>query len=218
MLATADNETTAEVSTSVETRPLRLLIKVKRIEHGPEEIAEARSRGLIVPQEENAEEFLPDVTRRLGWFWAYDPRVEETRQERQERYLADDRLIDMKGYARVICRSYALVKDNKYESDAVRRLVENDAELTELARQHMLGQQGSDLEAVKALLLAEQEEKLLRAMPPPRDRVGQSSLWLVSDAVKDGRRKERLDRWYEKARSRSGRPPGSKTRNRRAAS
>lgn len=218
MLATARSDTDTEVSTTVETRPVRLLIKVKRIECAPQEIEEARSRGLIVSDTENAEEWLPNETRRLGWFWATDPRLTpETRQERHERLTADDRLIDMKGFARVVSRSYPLVKDYKFKSDAVRDILEKPEYLTWLAEQQM--GEGEDIETVKARLLADAQVKILKAMPPRRDRIGQSSLWWVSDALAYARRRGMVDEWYEKARIRqTGRPVGSKTKHRRKPS
>ncbi|MER5608305.1 hypothetical protein AB0F93_03615 [Micromonospora tulbaghiae] len=216
MLATAPSDPDTEASSALETRPLLLLVKINDIENGPREIEAAREQGLIVDRETNIEEWNPEVTRRLGWFWATDPRVTETRQERRERLLADERSIDMKGFARVIRRSYPLVKQMKSKSDAIRQILDDPAHLQWLAEQQV--GQGEDIEMVKARLLAEAQEKVLTAMPLRRERIGSSPVWWVRDGLDSGRRKGHLDEWYERARIRqTGRPPGSRTRHRRAA-
>lgn len=222
MLATASPDTTGTPpASSVETKPMRLLVRADKIN-------DARAAGLRVPTDENAEEFLDNPSKRLGWFWVYDDTRLETCEERRARYLADHRIIDMKGFARVICRSYALVKDMKFESDGVRAILrglgvldgadlEDKARVTALA-ETLASHAQIDLDTARARLLAQANEDILKATPAARDRVGQSDLWYVSDAIPFGRRSGRLDEWYSRATiKQTGRPPGSRTKNRKTS-
>lgn len=105
---------------------------LRRIRDGlrhPRDIAEAREWGMIVPPEQNTEEFLPDAGKRTGWWWVLDPTRTETQAEREDRLLADTRLIGMKGVARVFMRTYITTKDFKMESDRVRRMLRDRAYL-----------------------------------------------------------------------------------------
>lgn len=240
MLATASPETTGDTPTPepAETRPVRLLVAgpPSRGRSGrgmADEIDAARRAGLRVPREENIQEFDPDPRKHLGWFWAYDDSRFETCDERRARYLGDAnvevdpitrlrqgdakhlgdiRLLDMKGFARAVCRSYATVKDLKFEADAIRLILTDEDHLDMLVA---AGQ--GDHETIKARLLAQANDDILTAHPFARVHGGQSGMWYVSDALYAGRRRGHLDEWYEmdviKA---TGRPVGSRTKHRKA--
>lgn len=184
----------------------------------PRDVAEARAWGFDVPitAAENAEELSDDTRKRLGWWWVYDPNRTETRQQRRQRYLADQRLVDMKGFARVVCRAYITVKDRKFESDNIRKVLDDVEYRRDLAA--TIAQENPAVTAAQAeqKLLAKAREDVLKAMPPRRDRAGQSDQWSVADAARYGRDTERLDEWYEYNKiKQTGRPLGAKTRNRR---
>lgn len=192
------------------------LCRIRDALRHPRDIAEARAWGFTVPHGENKEEFSEDPRRRLGWWWVYDPERVETRAQRQARYEADHRLIDMKGYARCTLRAYITTKDRKVRSDAIRRILEDPAYRAEKVAVYV--EHNPDLTAEKAdeMLLAEARQDILKAMPRRRDRGGQSDRWYVADALKDGNDNERLNEWYEfNAIRQTGRPLGAKTRNRR---
>jgi len=103
--------------------PIRHLRRLRDALRHPRDIAEAREWGYLVPEDENREELSPDPRKRLGWWWVYDPERAETRAERRVRYRGDERLIDTKGFARVVCRAYITTKDLKFESDGIRKAI-----------------------------------------------------------------------------------------------
>jgi hypothetical protein len=182
----------------------------------PRDIAEARAWGFTVPEDENEEESHDDPRRRLGWWWVYDPIRTETREERRDRYRSDRRMIDTKGFARAICRAYITTKDLKAKSDHFRKVVDDAAYRTDLVRTILAANPSTTAQHVEQSLLAEANDFLLKAMPPRRDRAGQSDQWHVSDALDNGRLTGRLNEWYEhESIKQTGRPRGSKTRNRR---
>lgn len=189
----------------------------------PRDIDEAREWGFHVPvnEQENSEELDPDPRKRLGWWWVYDPTRGETREQREERYLADQRLVDMKGYARVICRAYVTVKDRHGKSVHFRKVISDEGGYRTdmvsriVANAHQLGVTTVTAKAVENELLTKARKGILKAMPNPADRAGQSNLWTVAQAIRDGRNQTRLDFWYEFNKiSQSGRPRGSKNRPR----
>lgn len=243
---------------------------LRRIRDGlrhPRDIAEARAWGMVVPEEQNVEEFDPRPTRRTGWWWVLDPTRTETRDEREARLLADTRLLDMKGVARVWQRKYITVKDFKVESERVRRMLREPSFLRAEAIKRLAKGKGvhgdispvstlaplraitalrtdidaadvavfpdgvdvqelvdpygvacdlADVEATMADELAYARKFVHKAMPPRRARAGQSDVWYVGDACQTGRDTTRLTEWYEFNTVRqTGRPPGSRTRNRR---
>jgi hypothetical protein len=196
--------------------PATWLRRIRDMLRSPRDIAEAHQWGFIVPREENIQEFDTNARKRLGWWMVYDPKHTETRAQRRARYLADQRLIDMKGFARVLGRAYITVKDLKFEADEIRRILENEEYRLEKAAE-LATELGVSVEEAAAQLRAKADEDILKAMPVRRDRAGQSDLWFVSDAMRNGRDNTRLDEWYERNTIRqSGRPKGSRTKNRRA--
>jgi hypothetical protein len=200
--------------------PAAYLFRIRDALRHPRDIAEAIDWGYDVPitDVENKEETSDDPKRRLGWWWVYDPERVETRQQREARYLGDQRLIDMKGVARLWCRAYITVKDFKVEGDQHRKVINNTDNLrTELA-QSVAEEQGIPVDVVEAAMIRAAEQELLKAMCPRRDRAGQSDLWWVCDALKNGRDLGRLTEWYEYNKiKQTGRPKGSKTRTRATA-
>lgn len=186
----------------------------------PRDVAEARAWGFTVPRDENKQEFSADPRKHLHWWWVYDPTRTETLAQREARYYNDNRIIDMKGFARVLCRAYITIKDLKFEADEVRRILDpNRTEhLDELAAAVVQYGNGITLEQARESLLDKAREDVLDAMPERRDVAGQSDLWHVADAIRYGRRTGRLDQWYEYASiKQTGRPKGSKTRRRKTA-
>lgn len=194
----------------------------------PRDIAEARAWGYDVPitTHENHQELDPEPTKRLGWWWVYSPDHVETREDREARYLADHRLIDAKGGGRVWCRSYVTVKDFKFDSERNRRILGEPDFRRELALG--VAEEVPDLTPEQVQQYAKQVEEslvkharrgILKALPAPRDRAGQSDLWWIADMIKSGRDLERLDEWYEYNKvKQTGRPKGSKTRPKAATS
>jgi len=203
-------------------QPSFWLYRIRDALRHPRDIDEARAWGFAVPVDENKEEFDPDMSS-LGWWWVYDPIRVETREQRKARYLADKRLIDMRGYARVTLRAYITTKDRKVRSDGWRRfLAGNDRYRAEQAFAFIMKMKAKDpdfdlnTEQAVELLLTRAKKGILKAMPPRRDRAGQSDVWWVSDAIEDGNGNERLDEWYEfSAIKQTGRPKGARTRKRR---
>jgi hypothetical protein len=196
---------------------------LRRIRDGlrhPRDFTEARDWGMVFPKDQNAEEFGPDSAKRTGWYWVLDPGRYETRDEREARLLADTRMVDMKGAARILQRKYITVKDFKVESDRVRRMLRDPGFLREEAAKKVERQARKgivlSLEAAVDGELAYARKFVHKAMPPRRDRNGQSDVWYVSDMCRVGRATTRLDEWYEfNVVLQTGRPPGSRTQNRR---
>jgi hypothetical protein len=192
---------------------------LRRIRDGlrhPRSIDDARTWGMIIPEDQNAEEFSDKEKNRTGWWWVLDPTRTETQVERKARMLADHRLIPMKGVARIWMRSYFTVKDFKVDGDRSRRLITDPDFLREQAAKRIaIGKGiGTDLEATIADELAKARRFVIKALPPRRDRIAESDVWYVADGCTSGRDTTRLDDWYEFNKvSQSGRPPGSKTRN-----
>jgi hypothetical protein len=200
--------------------PEAYLRRIRDALRHPRDIDDARAWNMIVPEDENAEEFDPDRTKRTGWWWVLDPARTETRDERETRLLADTRLIDMKGAARILRRRYITVKDFKVESDRIRRMLLDAAFLRSEAAKLVDRQARKGiiltLDAAIADQLAYANKNKYKAMPPRRDRNGQSDVWYVADICRNGRDTTRLTEWYEFNRVlQTGRPPGSKTIHRR---
>jgi hypothetical protein len=198
---------------------------LRRIRDGlrhPRDITEARAWDMAVPRDQNAEEFSADPAKRTGWYWVLDPTRDETRDEREARLLADKRMVDMKGAARILQRKYITIKDFKVESDRVRRMLRDPGFLREEAAKKMDRQARKGiiltLEQATASELAYARKFVHKAMPPRRDRNGQSDAWYVGDICRVGRATTRLDEWYEfNVVLQTGRPPGSRTRRPHAA-
>lgn len=220
--ATTDDELTELVAADGPDASPEALIILQRLRNGllhPRDIEEARAWGYHVPEDENHQEFSDQPRDRLGWWWVYDPTRMETREQRADRYVNDHRLVDMKGVARLLCRAYITIKDLKFESDHVRKILNDGDYRIELATTIATENPEVTVEQAEQQLLKEARKGILKALPPRRDRAGQSDLWSVGDIIDNGRKLERLDNWYEYNRIRqTGRPPGSKTRRRRTAS
>jgi hypothetical protein len=201
-------------SVSVED-PTTYLFRIRDALRAPRDITEAREWGFHIPVEENKQEFEEDKRKHLNWWWVYDPEHVETRQQREARYLSDQRVIDMKGYARVTCRAYITIKDLKFASDQIRKILSNEDGFRTTKAQEIAAENGGDVAAVEMMLLADARRDVLKAMPPRRFRGGQSDQWYVRDAIVNGRNLGRLNEWYEFNTIRqTGRPRGSRTRNR----
>ncbi len=195
------------------------LIGIRDALRQPRDVAEAREWGFLVPDDENKEEFSDDPRKRLGWWWVYDTSRMETQQQRERRYLSDTRLVDMHGFARVICRSYATVKEAKGEADRVRRILDPaDTYLDDVVAFANEHDPTVSVEVARQRLLTKAKEDALTVVPERRDRYSKSDHWHVLDAARFGRDNKFLDDWYEFNRRKStGRPKGSRTRNRRVA-
>jgi hypothetical protein len=200
--------------------PLSHIRRLRNTLRTPRDIAEARAWGYEVPFDENEEEFDPRPRKRLGWWWVYHPSHTETRDEREARYLDDERLIDMKGWARVSLRSYITVKDLKGLGDRARRIVEDiDGYRTNAVETMREINPGGDADEYEREMLAEAREILLKAMPERLDRYGQSDVWTVRQAVAHTRHTKRVNEWYEYNKiKQTGRPRGSRTRPRSSTS
>lgn len=169
-----------------------------------------------VPGGENAQEISHDVKKRLGWWWVYDPELVETRAERKARYLADERLVDMRGFAAANLRQYTTIKDLKFEGDNARKMIQNAAFRRGIARTFVDNGAFKTLAEAERHLIAEAEPLVLKALPPRQLRAGQSDLWLLRQAFLDGHERTRLDEWYDfHPIKQTGRPTGSRTKNRR---
>lgn len=214
MLALETPPDTGPPVSAVETRPVRLLFEVKE-----KSIAEALAEGYRVPEDENREEFDEDRTERLGWYWAYDDSRRETAAERKARYLADARIIPMKGFARVILRGYRGIKDLNFESDNSRDILAGKQDvLTRVAESLMAKDRSLDIEEAQAVALLKARRQIRRAMPARLTTAGITPIWQVKTAFKWGRDTRRLNNWYEYEELRSGgRPVGAKTRSRPGA-
>lgn len=175
-------------------------------------IRDARRTAMI----ENGQEISHDVKKRLGWWWVYDPERVETQAQRKDRYLSDERLIDMRGYAAVNLRQYTTIKDLKFEGDNARKMIENAAFRRGIARTYVDAGAFTTMAEAEAHLIAEAEPLVLKALPPREFRAGQSDLWRMRVAFADGHERTRLDEWYSfHPIKQTGRPTGSRTKNRR---
>jgi hypothetical protein len=195
---------------------------LRRIRDGlrhPRDVEEAYAWDMIVPEDQNKEEFEADPRKRTGWYWVLDPTRSETQPERQARLLADRRMIDMKGAARILQRTYITTKDHKVESDRVRKVLRDPeflrAEALKRVERALAKDIHLDIDTAVAEELAYAKKFVVKAMPARRARHGQSDVWYVSDICETGRATTRLDEWYEYNRVRqTGRPVGSRTRRR----
>lgn len=170
-------------------------------------------------------ELIRDDAAELGWRFVVDRTRRETADQRRARYMADHRLVDLKGFAAIILRSYALVKDLHHDAEAQRAIVranqvdedyyrslQADVDRLETAGAPAatLGPLRRELNTLTARRrrLRAAEDELLKALPPRRERGGRSPLWWAADAFRTGRRIGWVDEWYEKAViKQTGRPP-----------
>lgn len=165
---------------------------------------------------ENEQEIDPDPKKRLGWWWVYDPELVETRQQREERMLADERLVDMRGFAAAIVRQFTTVKDIKHSGDTATKVVKNPVHRRRLARTYVENKAARTVAEAEAKLLKEAQQDILKALPAPHMRAGNSNLWTLATAFADGYARTRLNEWYEFNKIlQTGRPKGSRTVNRR---
>lgn len=200
--------------------PAGHLYRLRAALRQPRDIAEAREWGYRIPGGINREEFEENPRKRLGWWWVEDPELTETAAQRRDRLTTDERIVDMKGAARVLSRAYITTKDLKVEADEIRRVLNphDTTHLESAVRQLSLENPGLDVDTIREQLLAKARKDLLKAFPPRRDRAGQSDLFAIADVARFGRDTTRLDRWYEHATvKQSGRPKGSKTRRRKTS-
>ncbi len=183
----------------------------------PRDVKEAREWGFIVRanEYENTEELDDDPTKNLGWWWVYDPYRTESRFERRARYLADQRLVDTKGLARLYCRAYPTIRNLKINTALARDVVADKPGARAAATQKFLSQNPGYSEShAAAAALASARRFVLRGAPLPAARGGQSDLFTVSSGLNAARVGTRLDEWYEFAEVlQSGRPRGARTRN-----
>lgn len=206
-------------SVGITEDPQAYLLRIRDALRHPRDIDEARAWDMIVPEEQNREEASKDPGKRTGWFWVLDPARGETQAERKARLLADHRLVDMKGGARIWQRGYVTFKDHKVEGDRVRNVLRDPQFLHEEALKRMEQSRAKgiilNLAEAKAEELAHAKKFVLKALPPRRDRNGQSDVWWVADICEHGRDTTRLNEWYEFNRVlQTGRPTGSRTRRR----
>lgn len=167
---------------------------------------------------ENAQEVNFDPKKRLGWWVVYDPENVETREERRARYLGDNRLVDMRGFAAAILRAYATVKDDKHDGDNARRMINQPAFRRGHARTYVKAGAAATIAEAEAKLIGQAQKDALKAPPPRRMKAGSSDLWYLSDAFIDGRDRSRLDEWYEFHQiKQTGRPKGSVSKRPKAA-
>lgn len=205
--------------------PAKHLRRMRDALRCPRDLDEAKEWGFdvskdIVTEHENGEEFSSNPSDRLGWYWLYEPEQVETRAERAERYYSDERLIDMKGFARCTLRAYITVKDAKNEGEKLRRMIAEDEYLEEQALKYLAKELGEDatispalLAQTKSRMLARAKKTVLKAMPEPRSQAGQSPLWQVRDAMRNGRLRTQLDDWFGfNVVKQTGRPQGSTNR------
>ncbi len=187
----------------------------------PRDIEEARQWGFVIPvnEHENREETLAENNKRLGWWWVYDPDPDhyETEQQRRARYMADDRLVTVKGLARIICRALFTTRDIHNDTVDARRVVNDepgalDTMLNRFIRDNP-GYDGTPEEARK-LVVASAHEFLLRGTPVPDAKIDDKDTWTVSAALTFGRRARKINEWYEWTKgTHTGRPYGSRTRH-----
>jgi hypothetical protein len=193
--------------------PLDYVRRIRDALRIPRDIADARDWGLDVPENENVAELDPNPAKHLGWWWVYDHSRTETREQREARYLADNRIVDMRGFAAAVCRKYATVKFWKFVSDQARRILNPQDTTLDTLSAASATEQGITVDQARALLLAKARKDILKATPVPQVIAGQSALWPVSATIKYGRDTARLTWWYEfDTITATGRPVGSKTR------
>lgn len=199
----------------------QFLTQITAIRNGlaiPRDVDEAREWGFVLPitEHENHEETDDDENKRLGWWWGYDLTRFETREQRRERYLADQRRVDTKGLARLFCRKYGTVSKLKVNTDTARKVIADTGDARARAaarfRSEKPGYTGSDAQLIP-LLIAAAHRTVLRGTPQTVDKAGQSGLFLVCDGLKTGRTTKKLNEWYCYTKGYStGRPSGSSTR------
>lgn len=196
--------------------PQAYLIRIRDALRIPRDLDEALTWGMFVPTEwENQENVHPKTSHHLGWWWVYDTSRTETRDERRARMLSDNRIVDKRGYAAAICRSYAYTSELKFAADRTRRILAGGAGLEAEARKVIEEEGVGELEETKRRLTAKARKDILRAMPEPDDQLGQSPVWVLHKAFRSGRDRQQLDDWYQYSKpDLTGRPPGSRTRRR----
>jgi hypothetical protein len=215
--ATSDGELAALVSKArrigaFAEDPAGRLRSIRDALRHPRDIDEAREWDFLIPESENHQEFADDPSDRLGWWWVYDTTRVETCAERQARYLADTRVIDMKGWARCTSRAYITVKDAKNEGERLRRMIREPKFLDQQTAKY-ISRHGGVFKPTRERLLAGAKKAVLKAMPAPEDYAGQSPLWRANQAFKHGRDRTQLDEWYMFNKvTQTGRPVGSKNR------
>lgn len=218
LVSQADAATMAVFQNLGIVEPLAYLTRLRNALAQPRDIAEAAAWGYKVPTNihENREEYNPNPNLRLGWFWVYDLTRTETRDQRRERYLADMRLVDTKGLARLFCRRYTTLKGLKADTDRAREIVEDDDKRRRLARDMVKNNRGLTVERADELLLKDAWDVVFKGTPERADRAGQSDLFTVASGIQAGRDTGRLDEWYEFHQvKQTGRPPGSRTKKRK---
>lgn len=196
------------------------LIRLRNALDTPRDIHEAFAWGFTAPIEENDEEYNAQMSgaeidahnaklsaqdirdglkiyrkKALGWWWVHSPTRTETRDEREARYLSDDRLVDTMGFARISLRAYVTIKDIKHKSARYRNMLHDTNFLMQLARELHEDVPMFSVQEHAARMRAEAEEGLLKATPIPFTRAGQSDLWRVSDAFHNSRQMSRIDQW-----------------------
>lgn len=191
------------------------LAMVRRLRQGlntPRDVDEARDWGYTVPvsKHENSD---PTAT----WWWCYHPDQHETRTERSDRYLADERLVDIRGMAALLGRERTTIRDWKVATDFARDVIANRRDARTRAmerfRKDNPNYPGDDT-ALLSLLLSKARKDVDKGTPLPFGRAGQSDFFTVASVLETGRLRKKLNQWFEYATvKQTGRPPGSTTRN-----
>ncbi len=192
--------------------------ELSRLRNGlaqPRDIGEAREWGLDVPNTrlENWQEFSSKSADRLGWWWVYDPNRQETRAQRETRYLGDQRLIDGKGVARIWCRAYPSYKSLKSNTEAARESLNNPQIMRELAQTFIRENPALSLDDAIGILTADARKIVYKGTPEIAISYPKTDLYYAHVAFSTGKEQGRLSGWYEFAKlDQPGRPKGSKSR------
>jgi hypothetical protein len=178
----------------------------------PRDITEARAWGLDIPNNEleNWQETKPG--QELDWWWVYDPNRQETRDQRKARYMHDRRLVDTKGLARILCRSYPTVKSLKSVTEAARTSLDHAEQLHALAETFVAQNPALTIEEATAILRADAEQVVSKGTPKIAFSYPKVDLFYANEAFRNGNDTTRLNSWFEFNKlPQTGRPPGSKT-------
>lgn len=163
----------------------------------PRDIHEAREWGLEIPNTplENWQEF--ETGQELGWWFVYDPSRQEDRAQRKMRYMRDRRLVDTKGVARILCRSYPTIKSLKSTTEAARTSLDNEQVLLGLAETFIAQNPAVSLEDAKRILIADAEQVVSKGTPKIAFSYPKVDLYYVNEVFENGNRTTRLGGWYE---------------------
>lgn len=114
----------------------------------------------------------------------------ETQQERDQRIMADETLIDMKGVAAFIGRKHQWVRDLNSQRNRWQTIVEKGIVLPRKGRKE-------PERPATPREIAEAKAHLVDALPTPDDKFGQSPVWKRNKIARWAGQADMTDAWHE---------------------